>query len=368
MGTRRLGWSVLTLGLVLLASCAEGSDVRTTVINTTAIYSPSTGDIPVPNDLLFGGSTDGTLAIPLPANPAEQGPVLALDSLDGWSLLAAMRVRFSKPINPGTVVAGTSVRLFEVALEPGDPLDRLRPVASVVRELATTEFTAAVAPESSSTVAITPTVPFEPSTTYMVLVSDDLRGTDGFPVMRSIVYQLAAQETIVPVTDPLFPLQRAILGMHHAAAAASVDTDHVVISFSFTTQSVGGPIAALRQIAQGDEADLITTLCASQPDLVCTDTTPSPFSTPAVTIDPVSVGTTFSFLGSGPDAADVYVGSLDVPYYLDAAAAGGGPTDLSNDDAALTTFFRSRYAFGASDVDRNVTGFNPLPEARSSER
>jgi pimeloyl-ACP methyl ester carboxylesterase len=350
----------------LAAGCAKGSDVRTTVIRTTAIYSPTTGDIPIPNDLLFSGSTDGTLAIPLPTNPAEQGPTLALNGLDGWSTTAVMRVPFSLDVDLSTLVAGTTVRMFEVALQPIPGLLRGAPVQSVTRELATTEYTIGLAPESDATLTIAPTVPLEAETSYMVVITADVQGTDGFPVMRSIVYQLAAQTAVLPDSDPLRPLQRQILAMHTAADGAGVDPDDIVLSFAFTTQSQGGVISALRQIAQGDEATLIGAVCAANPDLVCTDTTPSPFSTSSLVFNTTALGDTATLIGSTGDA-DVYEGALALPYYLESAADVATPTMLNTDTTPRTTTFRARYPFGAGDTDLAVTGFNPLPEAREQQ-
>lgn len=350
-----------------LAACAQDSDVETTVLRTTAIYSPTTGDIPVPNDLLFAGSTDGTLAIPLPANPAEQGPTLALNALDGWSTNAVMRVPFSEDLDGSTLTAGSTVRMFEVSTVPVPGILRGAPVESVTRELTTAEFEVGVAPESASTLTIAPTELLQPETTYMVVVTDDVLGADGFAVMRSIVYQLASQSETLPADDPLAPLQQQILAMHAAAAGAGVAPSDIVISFAFTTQSIGDVVASLRQIAQGDEAALIDAVCMANAELICTDTTPSPFSSPSLTIDPSSPGSTGTLIGSPADAADVYTGELTLPYYLEDAATVANPTDLSVDTTPRTTVFRARYPFGASDSDRNVTGFNPLPEAREQE-
>jgi pimeloyl-ACP methyl ester carboxylesterase len=370
MGTRqhaRGARVAAVLAAALAWGCTDGSDAQTTVIRTTAIFSPSTGDIPLPNDLLFSGSTDGTLAVPLPANPAEQGPVLALNALDGWSTNAPMRVAFSQPLDPASIVAGTSVRLFEVALVPTPALVRGAPVQSIVRELVPSEFEAGLAPESTSNLAIAPRVPFENGTSYMVLLTDDLVGADGFPVMRSIVYQLAAQETTLAPGDPLLPLQQVVLGMHGAAESFGVDPDTIVLGFAFTTQSVAAPIAALKQIAIGDEQALIDALCVDVPELLCTVTTPDPLSEPTLSIDPVSLGSTGTVIGSPFDTADVYVGGLTLPYYLEDAADGGAPTALSNDPTPLSTFFRARYQLGAGDSERHVTRFNPLPQVREQE-
>lgn len=375
-------------GLALLYGCAESSDVQSTVndLGTTAIFSPTTGDIPLPNDLLFAGSLDGTLNPPVSANPGEQGVFDALSALDGWGTNSAFQVQFSTggtsaPLDPLTVVPGTTVRLFEVTLNTTvAPVGG--PVSGVVRELdgtvpnpltgqpvdPTADYMALAEPTSATSIVVLPLKPFDGSTSYMLNITNGVLDTDGDPVRRSIVYQLASDTTLVPATDPLAPLQGIILSMHAAAATQSIDPDDIVISVQFSTQSIGDVMGNVAAVLAGNEAAVIAGLCAANPNLVCTDTTPDPNASTSTAVNPVSIGTTGGLVGSPADAADVYVGSLTLPYFLTAPVPGGpGAADVTSDDAPVTENWRARYEFGAGDTERNLTRFNSLPAITEQE-
>ena len=65
-------------------------------------YTPSEGILPVPNDLLFSGSEDLTLNVPVD-NPADTSdPLVALSTLDGWSTVAPLTFDFTQPLDAAT--------------------------------------------------------------------------------------------------------------------------------------------------------------------------------------------------------------------------------------------------------------------------
>mgnify|MGYP007089481791 CR=1 FL=1 len=96
--------TVLLLGLTtLITGCVDVDDPRS---QTVATYNPSGGAIPIPNDLLFSGSVDGTINIapaldengnPLPVPE----PLLSLSSVDGASTVAPILMNFSRAISGG---------------------------------------------------------------------------------------------------------------------------------------------------------------------------------------------------------------------------------------------------------------------------
>jgi pimeloyl-ACP methyl ester carboxylesterase len=368
------------LGLGLLFSCTNGSDLETTVLGTTAIYSPTTGDIPLPNDLLYSGSTDGTLNIPIPTDPGQAGVVAALNGLDGWSLGAAWQIAFSAALDPLTVVPGTTVRFFEVttntALAPVGG-----PVTGVVEELTGTvpnpltglpvnpaaDYLVTAVPPDFEAIAILPLRPLTAKTTYMVNVLSGVEDSDGDPVTRSIVYQLAAQTTPVAEDSPLAPLQGVILSMHAAAAAEGIDPADIVISQQFTTQSTSDVFSSAAAALGGNEAAVIAGLDAN-PALDITDTDPNPDWAPALVGGFTQVGDTGALIGSPANGADVWQGALGLPYLL-ASAEPGGPAadDLSNDASVLAGRWQARYGFGSTDTNRHLTRFNTLPEIKARE-
>lgn len=370
-------------GLACLSACDEASDVQTTVLGTTAIFSPTTGDIPLPNDLLFAGSTDGTLNPPPSDDPGEQGVFDALSALDGWGTNSTFQIPFSAALDPTTVIPGTTVRFFEVTTDTSvAPVGG--PVSGVVRELVGTvpdpvtglpvnpaaEYMALAEPTTGTSVVIVPLVPFAASTSYMVNLTRGMLDAQGAEITRSIVYQLAAQTTLIDPSEALAPLQGVILAMHAAAATQSIDADDIIISQQFTTQSVGAVLQNVAAVVGGNEAAVITALCAANPALICDDTTPDANAAVSHTVNTTSLGSTgdVQFGGSPADAADIYEGSLTLPYFLTTAVpSGANPDSVSNDPAPLTTPWSARYAFGDADTERNLTSFNSLPAITEQE-
>src|SRR5262245_14807685 len=78
---------------------------------TAALFQPTQGVFPFPNDLYFGGTTDGTINIQ-PANgliPNQAG----LNALDGWSTTAPIRIRFGGALDPASFSAA-NIRVYQV--------------------------------------------------------------------------------------------------------------------------------------------------------------------------------------------------------------------------------------------------------------
>ena len=370
-------------GLACLTACDDASDVQTTVLGTTAIFSPTTGNIPLPNDLLFSGSTDGTLNPPPSEDQGQQDVLDALSALDGWGTNSAFQIPFSAALDPTTVIPGATVRFFEVTTDTSVALVG-GPVNGVLRELIGTtqdpatglpvdpaaEYMAMAEPNTGTSVVLVPLVPLASSTSFMVNLTSGLLDVDGAAVTRSIVYQLAAQTELVDPSESLAPLQGIVLAMHAAAATQEIDPDDIVISQQFTTQSVGAVLENVAAVIGGNEAAVIAALCAANPALICDDTTPDPNATVSHTVNTTPLGSTgdLQFGGFPANAADIYEGALTLPYFLTTAVPSGvNPDSVSNDPAPLTTPWSARYAFGDEDTERNLTAFNSLPAITEQE-
>ncbi len=387
----------LALAATLLASCDESSDELSTVYGTTAIYSPATGDIPIPNDLLYSGTTDATLNFPASEDPATQAVQNALGSLDGWSTSSPIQIPFSAALDPATLIPGDTVRFFEVTRLTSAALPVGGPVTGVIGELTGTTLVETEISSSSSVfvpqdpganyvvttnpsgtaIIVLPLRPLDGATTYMINVTDGITDLAGDPVMRSIVYQLAAVTDLEGGEEnaSLDGLRTVVQAMHAAASTQSIDPDDILISQQFTTQSIGSVLETVADIVGGGEQAIIDTLCGT---LDCDDTTPGSFSTVSLGATWEFVGDTANLTGSPANLANVYKGSITLPYYLTTAVPGGvEDDDLSNDPAPLNVPMSSRYAFGTEDLDgdpltdptpaRNLTAFNPLPGATEQE-
>lgn len=355
-------------GATLLSSCDEESDVQTTLpTGNVAVFSLGFGLLPAPNDILGLTGVDGTLNVP---NADGLDPVNSINSLDGWSTVAHLDIAFFRALDPASLSVGPtgSVRVFQVAVVPGlAPIGG--PVAAVVSELDGTVMDVEVAGDDAlgRTLRLIPTAPLDPEASYMVLVTDGVTDADGTPAQRSIEFSLLAGDTIDPEDEEigdLAPVQPFIQSMLGAAVAfdATLDPNSVVLSLTFTTQTVRAAKDAMNSVAQGDEASVIAALDAS-PVVTVDDATPD--ANGVASFGPFAlIGTTGTLAASPADLANVYQGALSLPYYLDA------PTG-ANDPATLITRMQARYERvtldGSPDTERNLTALNPLPEIKSSQ-
>lgn len=360
------------LGALALVACSEGYEESDLEPLVGPVYAPSQGLLPVPNDLLFSGSTDATLNIPVEDAADLSDPSVALNGTAGWSTAAPWVIQFDGPIDFTTAVAGGSVRLFQVTVldVPGQPFGT--PVTGITAEV--TDFTVEEATEDSSgsTLRVVPTSLLTAGASYMVVVTDGITGSDGRRQVRSSEYALASAEEPYPEDHPFAGLQLLVGAMQQVAAGAGIERDSITLSYTFTTQAGGSTLSNLRLIAADPsgttEGAIIAGLCDSLPSgCVGEDTTPDPRSVASIDIPDMALGSTLAFLGAGPGAANIYQGGLTLAYYL-APSSNADETGLSNDPAALQTRWQSRFAFAEGDTDRNVTRFNPLPAIQAQEQ
>jgi hypothetical protein len=100
-------------------SIVETTPATNGAVNPTASFDPSNSVIPFPNNLLFAGSVDGTLNIPVADETDLSDPQVALNAVDGFSTVAPMSSGFSTAIDAGSITP-TSVKMYEVTLSgPG---------------------------------------------------------------------------------------------------------------------------------------------------------------------------------------------------------------------------------------------------------
>ncbi len=366
------------LSSVLLAACSSSSNspravdapvsrnddgsVVTGVI--AAVFNPTIGAVPFPTDLAFSGTRDLTLnaSLPLPADPtnAANGPVVAINQLDGWSTVAPWRFNLSVPPRANTLVAGQSIRMFKVTINPAT-----RAVLSVQRELAAgTEFVVAQAPSDATgrTIALVLTKPLEQLSSYMAVVTDDVKDVRGNDATPDTTYFLTQRTSplITPVsltgspncptqaqsTDPLLPVAsacaleplRRITNSHEAAAATQgIARSEIVLTWTATTQSITPVLSATRSITTASAATLVRS------------------------------GLTIAAAGL-PPIADIIVGVMPVKYYLNAPTSPTSVLPLIGGWAAAAGAYTPPFnALGLDPTSTNLTYANPIPVAKSTQ-
>lgn len=335
------------------AEPARNNDGSIVTAIITARFDPSTGVVPFPNNLLLSGTTDLTLNPPLtvPGNPADprNAPVLALSALDGFSTVGPMSFSMSAAPRATSLTAGGpngAVRVFEVLLTgPGGG------VTSVVRELTSpAEFVVAPSTSNPLAVGIVPTAPLKPLTSYMVIVTDGITDAAGNNATPDQAYFLAKRTSPLCVsgqsTDPLLPNATACgleplrqLTNSHLAAANSrgIAPARVVLSWVATTQSTS-------QVLQANASRA----------------TPAP-------VQVAPTGLNLGSLGAGlPPVADIFIGTITLPYFNDAPARNAAPPAQAA--AVLASFWRAApgayvppfNGLGLDSTSTNVTFANPF--------
>ncbi|MGB8635361.1 MAG: hypothetical protein WCD66_05375 [Rhodanobacteraceae bacterium] len=349
-------FALIALSLLLTACGSSGSS---SVGNNpppppaiVANFDPANSVIPFPNNLLFSGTTDLTLNIPV-ADPADfSDPQVALNALDGFSTVAPWSTSFSTAPSADSLSAGNDVHVYEVTLDgPGGK------VTGITRELSSPEeYVVAMAPSDTDgkTLAIVPTSPLKPRTSYMAVLTNGITNGNGTPVTASLTYTLAkgaaalcvnGKSTSESLTDAqacqLEPVRQLVNSQEAAAAGAGVSRADIVLSWVATTQSTNTVLNAVTSKIEG---------------------------APAATTQLAPTGKTLGDLGLGlAPIADVYIGYINLPYYL-------GVPSQSDPTAPLTDFWHAApgaYAgpaasFGLDPTSTNVTAYNPFPVANQS--
>lgn len=328
-----------------------------------ALFVAGSGVFPYPIDLYFNGSTDGTLNIPSSALFPQR---VVMNQLDGFSTSASSYFRMSMAVKNDPVMLASSVRVIRAPMlrqstgvyAPVGALGVLQPGV---------DYTVRIAPEADALGAIVEIVwlkPLLPSAGqglgngYIVLVTNTLQNTSSTPATPDADYLAVKTEAIAelgravasgnPATYvPTCPgIANATLngicrltyahyaiGSNPALGPAAVNPANVILSYSFTTQSTRDALVLMSQTR------------TAQP------------------IAAVPTGlTTRALVSALPGIADVYAGTLTVPYFLT-------PPSAQDPTGPLT---KPWTAAGASSVpgiaatSREITRFNLVPEVKAT--
>ena len=206
------------------------------------------------------------------------------------------------------MVLGDPVRVFEVQTTPEGA------VTGVVSELDQSQLAVAAVGNS---IAIVPVVPLKESTDYAVVATNGIVGINELPLRGSFSFGLTAGS--IELTGPaaaLEPLRQITNTILSAAESQGVDRDTVVQAWSFKTQSITPVMEAVKSVS------------VAAP----------------VTVVPTG-STTKSVNESLPGIADIYVGTIELPYYR---TVPSGTTDL----AGISSFWQTE---SGGQVTRNTS-------------
>ncbi len=268
-----------------------------------ALFAPASGIIPSSTDLLFTGSTDGTLNIPVQESMSDgqKALVAQLNTLDGFSTTNPVTTTFSAPLDEETVTLGQTVFVLELQTDPATGA-----VVGAVPLTTPDKMVVTMADANKTKMAFVPTAPLKPATRYYVVLTNGIQAVGGTPIKADTTYQLVKGD--IPLSgdfEKLEPLRKATNQLEGLAATAGINKDNIVLSWTFTTQSMGKSLAALA------EANLDSTIAAQATGL---DTKKA--------LDPTGANPAIS------GAADIYAGTIKLPYYLNKPANPNDPAIL----------------------------------------
>ncbi len=343
--------SILKTLSINAASQAVDSDPTDTP--TSNLYDPGNAIVPSAIDILFKDSLDGTINVSFSPNEATDPKAAAkrvLNDMDGFSTSVPLTTGFSSGLdpayaNPANIPAG-AVRIFEVGLS-----GFAKAVVSVKSELTYgVDFIATLSSIDplQTTLVIVPLKPLKPDTSYYTVITNSLKDANGDSVTPSAIYSLAKSSTAKYVNDAgvsqltgvpdasaqtLESLRQLISASEFTVDFAKEDlaATNIVVSWSFTTQSVGKTLATVRSLAAS--------------------------SSPATSLS-AFVGVTTSSIPGGKGLANIYTGTLTVPYYLTESES---TTTLPN--AINTKHWEAANAFGG---ETKLTRHNTLPAATNA--
>ncbi|MEO2149571.1 MAG: hypothetical protein ABGY15_05210, partial [bacterium] len=293
--------AMVTFALMLVVSAAGCNNSQFTPPPTEAEFSTGAFSVPFPSDLFItyaglnegalmaagapGASITNTPIIPSATDASDTGDVLVAQGfLDGFSNTMPMQVDFTHNIDPTSVVAGETVRVFEISILPPTgamaaiglpislPVGPTSGAPGIIRELqADVDYSATLTRSVQYQIMVKPKVPWPASDNgtlgglsrgILVMVTNGVRDFRGNAVIRSDQYaRMAAgipDNTGNVATDgfanAIGAAVQSSLGL--LAAQAGVNPDSVVVTNYFTCQSVtdvldAGVAATLAPYPQG---------------------------------------------------------------------------------------------------------------------
>ncbi len=354
------------------------------------LFQLAQGLLPYPTDLLLNGSTDGTVNAPLLAVTPN---TVSVNALDGFGLNGEITVRFSEAINPATLAAPGAVTVLEttmLTITTGTSIARV-PIAVRRPLIPGVDYTAALSSAvdaGGQVLSITPLKPLTASTGgvtfdpanpppgsglplgaldvggvgYLVILTGAIQATDGTPAQpdndfAAIVGAVAPTLATATPSAGCATLTNATLQAVCSsttpqlliAAGAGIAPSSVALTFSFTTESVRD---SLVQMATAVHASASVAPIGVQglPNGAGGILTTKNILDPAGT-NPFLIGN-----------ADVYEGTLTIPYYLptpaDASAANPAPP-LTGQWLSAAPVSLVAGQPGSSYITR----YNPIPAA-----
>ena len=326
----------ILIGLsLLLSGCGDSSSTGVKIQAKKAgayiVFDSKGGNIPYPNNILFAGSTDGTLNIPYDPNASDASVKAALDTLDGFSTTSPITVGFNGEINATTLVGG--LKVYKIDTDANASTGGV-PIIQGIRDELTFKKDY-IATTSGNKIVILPIKPLKSNQSYMILLTTAITNNAGTPIGPDVVSELFLQtsplvdangnHTTLPLEDAikLEGIRKATQAMIYVASLQEkIPAKDIVAAWSFKTQTIGAVAQAFV------DANKTASLTLKDTNLTSKD-----------------------IIGSSAmqGNAEVYAGTLaNLPYYLAKARS-------THDSAPLTDSFEFNATSNLPELNATIT-------------
>ena len=248
--------------------------------DSVVIYDFVSGTLPLPYDVFFG--TDGTLNLPVPDANDYKNPLVAMNSLDGWSNTSRITCNLNKSVDPNTIADSIKVFATNNNLLSNDHTINKQLVINIDYLLIPLD----------TTIVIMPKNPLAPKTTYFIVITNSLMDIDGNAFVKDEAYNIITSTDQLMEGTPYYFLENIrseTVQYLNATSEFLQDGGNIintnVASWMLTTQST---------------SDILLSLAN---DNIVNET---------IVMGSTNINEIFPILTK----SEIYTGSLEIPYYL----------------------------------------------------
>ncbi|PTP09148.1 lipase [Vibrio splendidus] len=251
----------LLASAMFLAGCGDDSSssgastaiqyeqyIQDSLAQATSIKFQLTGAdiaVPLPSFALMD-ATDGTLGLPTGGDDSLTNPIAAMNTMDGWSTSMPIIMNFEGTgLADGFATGGVYLLKLSGSLTS-------ETVPSVTGILAQgTDFNV-LSSASTDTFTIVFNDSLDASSEYVLALSNELTDVNGDPVGMSASYAALKSSAVTYTEGSLAQAQQVTQGVEKifagatAAGAINLDTENIIYSTWFTTESVGNSLFATK--------------------------------------------------------------------------------------------------------------------------
>ncbi|MBB1463413.1 lipase [Vibrio sp. SG41-7] len=251
----------LLASAMFLAGCGDDSSssgastaiqyeqyIQDSLAQATSIKFQLTGAdiaVPLPSFALMD-ATDGTLGLPTSGNDSLTNPIAAMNTMDGWSTSMPIIMDFEGTGLADGVATG-GVYLLKLS---GSLTSETAPIVTGILTLGTDFNVLSSASSDKFTIVFNESL--DASSEYVLALSNELTDVNGDPVGMSASYAALKSSAVTYTEGSLAQAQQVTQGVEkifagaNAQGAINLDTENIIYSTWFTTESVGDSLFATK--------------------------------------------------------------------------------------------------------------------------